>query len=334
MNLQAFLITFREALEAILIVGVIVMYLKRIDQSRWTKWVWLGVFLAMVASYGVALVFQVVLTGFSSMASQTYMKFGIMFVSTALLTHMILFMQKQSRDIQGKTQSKISHILTTGSIINMVVHSFLVVVREGVETVFFFAAVSQGDIQKAIASWGALLGLIGALIVGYLFFKGTRRISLGTFFRSTSVLLMLIAAGLLVQAVGILQDIGLMGTVYRTAGGEIGEVYNITGLMPEHPIDEQQYVRDTGSQPLINGQVGLFMKSFLGYTQNPSVEEFVIYWGYYFVVFVLMIRQKKKSSVAEEANNERIAATTAESAAEGEGLSEQLVGTRHQAVNQ
>jgi high-affinity iron transporter len=105
---------------------------------------------------------------------------------------------------------------------------------------------------------------------------------------------MMISAGLLVQAVGIMQDLGIIGSIYKTAGGEIGEVYNITAFMPEHPIDEMQYVRDTGSQPLINGQVGIFMKAFLGYTQNPSVEEFLLYWGYYFFLFVLLAVQRKR----------------------------------------
>ncbi|QGQ95591.1 iron permease [Paenibacillus psychroresistens] len=294
MDLQAFLITFREALEAILIVGVILTYLTRIEQASWHKWVWVGVVLALIASYGVALAFQVVFTGFGSMGNQNYLKIGIMIVSTGLLTHMILFMNKQSNDFQGKAQSKIAAILTVGGAINMVLHSFLVVVREGVETVFFFAAITGGNIQQALQSWGALLGLVLALIVGYIFFKGAKRIKLSSFFRATSVLLVLIAAGLLVQAVGIMQDIGVMGSLYKTPGGEIGEVYNITALMPEHPTDEIHYIRDTGHHPLINGQIGLFMKAFLGYTQNPSVEEFLLYWFYFLVVFILVGIQKKR----------------------------------------
>ena len=98
----------------------------------------------------------------------------------------------------------------------------------------------------------------------------------------------------MVQAVGIMQDIGILGSVYRTAGGEIGEVYNITGFMPEHPIDENHYIRDTGHHPLISGQIGLFLKAFLGYTQNPSLEEFMVYWLYFLVVFILVAFQKKR----------------------------------------
>jgi len=302
MNLQAFLITFREALEALLIVGVILMYLKRVDQSKWTKWVWLGVVLALISSYGVALLFQVVLTGYNMLGSEIYLKIGIMIISTILLTHMVLFISQQNMDMQQKVQSRVTKILSIGSILNMIVHSYLVVLREGIETVFFFAAISNGDIGKVIQSPGAMLGLITAIAVGSVFFRGTRRIPLRSLFKATSVFLILIAAGLLVQAIGILQDRHIIGSVYRTAGGEIGEVYNIEWLMPEHPTDYEQYVRDYGEKPFLNGQIGIFLKAFLGYTHNPSVEEFVFYWLYYIAILGLIVWQnnRKKADESEE----------------------------------
>ena len=77
--------------------------------------------------------------------------------------------------------------------------------------------------------------------------------------------------------------------------------------MPEHPIDGVQYLRDFGKEPLINGQVGIFFKAFLGYTQNPSLEEFVGYWGYYFLVFILLAVQKKRHE-QEQVEEEKVAA--------------------------
>jgi high-affinity iron transporter len=270
MELQAFLITFREALEAILIVGVIITYLKFIDQTKWNKYVWVGVILALLTSYGVALAFQVVFTGFGAMANQVYLKVGIMIISTALLTHMIMFMNQQRKQMSKELQSKVAMIISTGGALNMIVHSYLVVVR-----------------------WGALLGVVLALIIGLAFFRGARKIKLANFFKISSIFLVLIAAGLFVQAVGILQDLKIIGSVYTTPGGQIGQVYNIDWLMPEHPQDEEHYIRDTGNEPLINGQVGIFFKAFLGYNHDPSVEEFLAYWAYFIFIFFLTIRQKQ-----------------------------------------
>lgn len=303
MDLQAFIITFREALEALLIVGIITTYLTKVNHAHWNKWVWVGVVFALFTSFGVALLFQVVLTGYGSMASENYLRFSIMFISAALLTHMVMFLGEQNINFQANIQAKVQHIVTTGSILNMLVHSFLVVLREGIETVFFFAAISGGDIQKAITSWGALFGLLAACGLAYYFFKGSKRIPLGTFFNITSVLLMFIAAGLIVQGIGVLQDLKLMGSLYNTPGGEIAEVYNIIGFMPEHPIDEEQYIRDTGEKPWISGEVGIFFKAFLGYTHNPSLEEFTAYWSYYFFVFIALARKKKKMKAELDMKN-------------------------------
>ncbi|MFC4812886.1 FTR1 family iron permease [Paenibacillus sp. GCM10023250] len=309
MNVQAFLITFREAFEAILIVGIIVSYLNRIGQSKWIRYVWIGVALAVIASLGVALLFQNVLDGYATMASKDYLRIGILLASAGLLTHMILFMSKQNREMRTKLQSKVALILTTGGALNMIAHSFLVTLREGVETVFFFAAISGGDISKTLQSWGALAGLLAAGALGLAVFKGSRRIPIGTFFKATSVFLVMIAAGLFVQAVGGLQDAGLVGSAYKTPGGQIAAMYDLTWLLPEHPVDETNYIRDTGRHPVFHGELGVFFRAFLGYSEDPSLEEFALYWLYYVFVFVMIARQRKQVSLAEvpakEADSDR-----------------------------
>lgn len=297
MEVQALLITFREALEALLIVGVITTYLKRVQRPEFTKYVWLGAALAVLASFGVALLFQVVLTGFAVMGSEMYLKIGIMIISAVLLTQMVFWMAKQSRDIKGKVEGKLDQFVTAGNVAGMVLHSFLVVLREGVETVFFFAAITGGNIQAAMQGWGAITGIVIAAVVSYFFFKGSMRIPLKTFFKVTGAFIILIAAGLLVQAVSMMQDIGIIGSV-------MPHVYDLTWLMPEHPIDYEHYVRDTGQTPLISGDVGIFFKALFGYSSMPSLEEVLVYAGYFAAVYLLVGRRDDESlhrgKVAEE----------------------------------
>jgi high-affinity iron transporter len=288
LDVQAFLITLREAFEALLIIGIIVTYLNRVGARKWNKWVWCGTALALLASFLVALLFQVVLTDFRMMASENYMRIGMLLVSSLLLTHMAVWMSGQQKDIRGDMQAKLDKILTAGSVANLIVHSFLVTLREGVETVFFFAAISGGDIEKALTSWGALAGLVLACVLSYFFFSSSKKMSLKKFFTVTKVMILIIAAGLFAQAVGMMQDQGIIGSIYRTPAGEIGELYNIASILPEHPVDEEHYIRDYGSEPLLSGQIGIFLKALLGYTHNPSVEEFVSYWLYYLVIFFLI----------------------------------------------
>ncbi|ALF11731.1 FTR1 family iron permease [Parageobacillus thermoglucosidasius] len=295
MEVQALLITFREALEALLIVGIITSYLKRVDHREYTKYVWLGAGLAVLASIGVAILFQVVFTGFAAMGSETYLKIGIMFVSAVLLTQMVFWMAEHSRNIKESVEGKMDQFITTGNVIGMVVHSFLVVLREGVETVFFFAAITHGNIGAAMQGWGAATGIAIAVIVSYLFFKGTMRIPLKTFFKVTGAFIVLIAAGLLVQGISMLQDLNIIGSV-------MPHVYDLTWLLPEHPIDYEHYLRDHGVAPVFSGEVGVFLKALFGYSSMPSLEEIIAYIGYFVVVYLLVTsRNATKTKTAVQA---------------------------------
>ncbi|MFJ8247127.1 FTR1 family protein [Peribacillus asahii] len=294
MEIQALLITFREVLEALLIVGIITTYLKRMDNGQYTKYVWLGAGLAVLASVGVAMLFQVVLTGFAAMGSEMYLKISIMVISTLLLTQMVFWMAKHSRDLKGEMQGKMDSFISTGNIVGMVIHSFLVVLREGVETVFFFAAITGGNIGAAMQGWGAITGVIIAAVVAYLFFKGTMKVRLSTFFKVTGVFIILIAAGLLVQAISMMQDLDIIGSV-------IPHLYDITWLLPEHPIDYDHYLRDHGVAPLLSGDIGIFLKALFGYSSMPSLEEVVAYIGYFVGIYLLTSNKSvKKTESAEQ----------------------------------
>jgi high-affinity iron transporter len=284
-QLQAFLITFREVLEALLIVGIITTYLKRTDNKKFVKFVWLGAGMAVAASYLVALLFQVVFTGFSAMGTEMYLKISIIFISSLLLTQMVFWMAEHSKNIKSNVEGKISKYISTGSIIGMIIHSFLVVMREGVETVFFFAAITGGNIGAALTGWGAISGLLAAAVVSHLFFKGTMRISLKAFFRTTGAFIVLIAAGLMVQGVSMMQDLKILGSV-------VPHLYDITWLLPEHPIDYAHYLRDHGVAPLLSGDIGIFLKAFLGYSSMPSIEEVLVYLGYFAVIYMLIFMKK------------------------------------------
>lgn len=298
MEIQSLLITFREVLEALLIVGIITTYLSRVNQKKYVKFVWLGAGLAVLASVGVALLFQIVFTGFAAMGSEMYLKIGIMLVSTVLLTQMVFWMASHSRNLKGNMEGKMNQFISTGNVVGMVIHSFLVVLREGVETVFFFAAITGGNIGAAMQGWGAITGVVIAAIVSYFFFKGTMRVPLSTFFKFTGGFIILISAGLLVQAISMMQDLNIIGSV-------MPHVYDLTWLLPEHPIDASHYLRDTGHAPLLSGDVGVFLKALFGYSSMPSIEEVIAYIGYFAAIYLLTssksVKSVKKNEETEKA---------------------------------
>jgi len=211
------------------------------------------------------------------------------------LTQMVFWMASHSRDLKGNTENKMSKFISTGNVVGMVIHSFLVVLREGIETVFFFAAITGGNIGAAMQGWGAITGVSVAVVVSYLFFKGTMKISLKTFFKVTGAFIILIAAGLLVQAISMMQDLEIIGSI-------IPHLYDLTWFLPEHPIDYDHYLRDHGTAPLLSGEVGIFLKALFGYSSMPSIEEVIAYLGYFTGIYLLTSYRSddvKKSSNKE-----------------------------------
>ncbi|MYL34749.1 iron permease [Pontibacillus yanchengensis] len=281
MEVQALLITFREVLEALLIIGIITTYLKRTENPQYTKYIWLGAGLAVVASIGVAMLFQVVFTSFAAMGSEMYLKIGIMLVSSFLLTQMVFWMAKHSKNLKGQMEGKMGQLVTAGNVVGMVIHSFLVVLREGVETVFFFAAITGGDIEQGLQGWGAITGVVIAATVSYFFFKGTMRVPLKSFFKVSGAFIVMIAAGLLVQGISMMQDLEIIGSV-------MPHVYDLTWLLPEHPIDYAHFLRDTGQAPILSGDIGIFFKALFGYSSMPSIEEVIAYIGYFVAIYLLV----------------------------------------------
>lgn len=273
MRVDALLIAFRETLEALLIVGIILSYLQRTRNGRYSRWIWLGVLLALVSSLVAAYFLQVVFVSFAFINAEIYLKIGIMFVASMLLAHMVLWMGKQARQVKSELEEALDKHVSSRNLRGLVAISFFAVLREGIETVFFFAALGQGDIGAAVRGFGALSGVVLACALSWLIFRTAVRVPVKVFFKVSGVFLLLIAAGMFTQGIGILQDLKIMGSSWSP-------VFDITWLMPEHPVDEAHFIRDMGRHPLIPSQVGIFFKALFGYSAAPSIEEIIAYFGF------------------------------------------------------
>ncbi len=108
--IQSFIITFRETLEAALVVGIILSYLVRIKQTKYNSVVYIGIALGIIASIIGALLFTIVAGGFTGRAAEIFE--GItMLVGALLLTTMILWMMNQ-KHIAKELEDKVSRELT------------------------------------------------------------------------------------------------------------------------------------------------------------------------------------------------------------------------------
>ncbi len=272
-----FLITFREGLEAFLVVGILLAYLGRMNLKRHNKWIYLGVALGLISAFGIGILFQVYYSGFESKMGELYLKIAIMGFAVVILTYMIIWMSKNARNLKAGIEKNIEAAVTTGSVITLVAMAYLAILREGFETVLFLGAVFGDDMQAPVF-YGGAAGLILSLAVTIGLFRGMRKIPIRMFFKVTGYLILIIAAGLLTNMIGIMQDINIIPQI-------VPSLFDISFIMND------------------SSEVGIFFKALFGYTHSPSLLQAVAYTSYFAVtVWILNYTPRVRKEMEEAAS--------------------------------
>ncbi len=191
--LGQYLITFREALEAALITAIILSYLVRSARHSLTRYVWYGISLAVVASFSVGAVVWFTY-GVLSETSKLLFEAVAAFVAVAVLSSMIYWMAVKGRHIREETEKRVERAASRSVIIGLASLGFVVVFREGFETVLFLTPFLLGDAIATLA--GMFFGILTAVLLAYGVFVVGMKINLQKFFYFTSIMLILLAGGL------------------------------------------------------------------------------------------------------------------------------------------
>ncbi|WP_445187919.1 iron uptake transporter permease EfeU [Pseudonocardia sp. Cha107L01] len=197
--LPTFVIGLREGLEASLIVGIVAGFLGRQGRRDALRQVWLGVVAAVLICIVVGVVLEIISADLPQ-AEQEGLETVIGLFAVAMVTYMVMWMRKHSRDLKGELEGQAGAALARGSATALVVMAFLAVLREGFETAVFLLAAFQASTSPLLAGSGALIGVVLAVVLGYGIYKGGVRLNLSKFFRITGVVLVVVAAGLVMTA--------------------------------------------------------------------------------------------------------------------------------------
>src|SRR5271163_1473553 len=201
--LQAFIITLREGVEAALIVGITLAYLAKIGRNDLRKSVYAALGAAFAGSIGVA----VVLSRFK--LNEDIFEGWIMLAAAVFVVTMIVFMMKTGRKLKGEIESKIGLFARGDASIGLFLFVFLMVMREGVETVLILSAVTLNS-SELTSFIGTLSGVIVAILFGVVFVKGSVKINLQKFFKVTTAILFLVAGQLVISGLHELSENGVL----------------------------------------------------------------------------------------------------------------------------
>ncbi|MFC3024141.1 iron uptake transporter permease EfeU [Vibrio zhugei] len=250
-----FLIMLREGLEAALIVVLIASYLKKTGQQQWMKAVWLGVFSAAIACFGLGLFIEHT-TGEFPQQQQELFEGIVAVVAVVMLTYMMFWMQNASKHIGKDIQTALDGAIgqQNGQAKALVFMVFLAVAREGLESVFFLIAAFSQDVG-VMAPLGAVTGVVTAVIVGFVLYFGGIRLPLAAFFRWTAVFILFVAAGLAAGAIRAFHEAGLWNEYQDIA-------YHFGTIISTHSL------------------FGTVLQGLLGYQEAPTDSEVFVYCLY------------------------------------------------------
>jgi high-affinity iron transporter len=258
----SFVIALREGIEAALIVSIILAYLKQLGATDRARLVWWGTGLAVLLSVAVGTAIFIAGAEFEGTAEQVFEGL-VTLAAVGVLTWMIFWMRRQGARIKSELQEKVDTALVAGGLA-LAGLAFFAVLREGIETALFLFAAAKGTavegtaVAPATQVTGAVLGLVLAVVLGVLLYRGGIRMNLRTFFRVTGMILIVVAAGLFAYSLHELQEAGWLPFLETHA-------YDLSASLPD----------DEGA--------GAILRGLVGYNADPTWLE-VVGWAAYLVV--------------------------------------------------
>ncbi|MCG7429330.1 MULTISPECIES: iron uptake transporter permease EfeU [Dermacoccus] len=207
-----YLVGLREGLEASLVVVILVAYLVKSGRRHLLGRIWLGV----AAAIAISLAFGAALTyGPRGLTFEAQEAIGgtLSIVAVGFVTWMIFWMARSARSLSGDLKSHVDRA-ADASRASLVVVAMLAVGREGLETALFLWAATQaassGEGSSSAPLIGAGLGLLTAVVIACLLYRGALSLNLSKFFTWTGGFLIFVAAGVLAYGVHDLQESGVL----------------------------------------------------------------------------------------------------------------------------
>jgi high-affinity iron transporter len=203
-----YLIGLREGLEAALVVSILVAYLVKSGNGHRQRPVWVGVAIAVL----VSVAFGALLTFTSrNLSFEAQEAFGgtMSIIAVGFVTWMVFWMRRTARTLSRALRGRVDVALAMGGLA-LAVTALIAVGREGLETsLFIWSAVrATGDTTDPLL--GAVFGLLSAVVLGYLFYRGAIKLNLAKFFTWTGAALVVVAAGVLSYGVHDLQEANVL----------------------------------------------------------------------------------------------------------------------------
>jgi high-affinity iron transporter len=259
--LAALIIVFREVFEAGLIIGIVLAVTRTVPHRN--RWIGGGVVVGVLAACVVAGFAGALSNLFAGMGQELF-NAAILCVAVVMLTWHNVWMARHGSELAGELRAAGQAVVQgSKSLLALAVVVGVAVLREGSEVVLFlYGVLAGGD-----SGWDVVLGGFAGLVLGaatcLLTYFGLVRIPTRALFGTTTVLIALLAAGMAAQAASFLEKAN-----WLTAMDNV--MWDSGWLLSDSSI------------------LGKALHTLVGYTDQPTVMQLVVYLAILLVTFVLM----------------------------------------------
>ena len=260
--LAALIIVFREVFEAGLIIGIVLAVTGSVPHRN--RWIGGGVLAGALAACVVAAFAGALSQLFAGMGQELF-NAGILGIAVIMLTWHNVWMAHHGREMAGEMRAVGQAVADgTKSLLALAVVVGVAVLREGSEVALFLYGVVASDGGSAASlALGGIIGLTLGGAVCLLTYFGLMRIPPRALFATTTALITLLAAGMAAQAVAFLERANWL-TALDTV------VWDSGWLLSEKSI------------------AGRAMHTLIGYTDQPTEMQLLVYVAVLLVTFLLM----------------------------------------------
>jgi high-affinity iron transporter len=248
--LGAFIIVFREVIEAGLIIGIVLAVTRGVAGRA--RWIGLGVAGGIFGAACIALFAETISNAFEG-SGQELLNAGVLSLAVLMLMWHNAWMARHGREIAAEMRA-IGNAVSSGTrpLTALAIVVGLAVLREGSEVVLFlYGVVATGTSGQALLL-GGLMGIATGAAFTALTYYGLLAIPTRYIFTATTILIALLAAGMAAQAVQFLDAAGFINVLGN-------RLWDSSAWLPQ------------------DGILGRMLHTLIGYTDRPTELQLIAY---------------------------------------------------------
>ncbi len=182
------IIAFRESLEMFLVIVPLLVYLTKIDRKDLRKYVYTGTLTGVILSLGTGAVLFNTAQSLQTSAQKIFQGSMMLFLA-GLILYSIVLLKKQNKSFTTDINKNVNVKITAASLF---VLAFLTIFRESLEiTIFTLPFINEAVINIAL---GICSGVLIAMVLMYIVYKTTLKLSINVIFNGLTLILIFIGA--------------------------------------------------------------------------------------------------------------------------------------------